>query len=84
MNERPQPHRIAFLLLTTVLPGLAASIAAGALADVQTGLLAGGLAALVSFIIALASESEAARSLTTAGLPPSARKVTDVSPAEDA
>jgi two-component system phosphate regulon sensor histidine kinase PhoR len=64
VNETPQLHRILFLLLATLLPGLAASIGAGALADVSTGLLAGGLAAFVSFIIALASESDAARAVT--------------------
>lgn len=74
MNENPQPRRIAFLLLATVLPGLTAAIAAGALADVQTGLLAGGLAAFVSFIIALVSESEAARSLRSVGEAADARQ----------
>ncbi|HEY1908091.1 MAG TPA: ATP-binding protein [Myxococcaceae bacterium] len=64
MNETPQLHRILFLLLATLLPGLAASIGAGALTDLSTGLLAGGLAAFVSFIIALASESDAARAVT--------------------
>ena len=59
--------RIAFLLLATLLPGLAAGIAGGALADLRTGVMAGGLAAFVSFIVALASESEAARSFHTAG-----------------
>ena len=66
MNERPQPRRIVFLLLATVLPGFTAGLGAGALAGVQTGLLAAGLAGLVSFAIAIASESEAARSLTRA------------------
>ncbi|HZW91128.1 MAG TPA: PAS domain-containing protein, partial [Myxococcaceae bacterium] len=64
MNDTPQPRRLLFLLLATLLPGLAASIGAGALADVSTGLLAGGLAGFVSFIIALASESDAARAVT--------------------
>ena len=64
MNESPQPRRILFLLLAALLPGLAASIGAGAIADVSTGLLAGGLAAFVSFIIALFSESDAARAVT--------------------
>ncbi|HET9156193.1 MAG TPA: ATP-binding protein [Myxococcaceae bacterium] len=67
MNDSPQPRRIAFLLLATLLPGLAAGIAAGALVELQTGVLVGGLAAFVSFIIALVSESEAARSFRTAG-----------------
>jgi two-component system, OmpR family, phosphate regulon sensor histidine kinase PhoR len=64
VNESPQPRRILFLLLAALLPGLAASIGAGAIADVSTGLLAGGLAAFVSFIIALFSESDAARAVT--------------------
>jgi len=74
VTETPHPRRIAFLLLATLLPGFAASIAAGALADVQTGLLVGGLAAFVSFVIALASESEAARSLNAAGEEAEARQ----------
>ena len=64
MNDSPQPRRILFLLLAALLPGLAASIGAGAIADVSAGLLAGGLAAFVSFIIALFSESDAARAVT--------------------
>ncbi len=63
MNERPQSRRIVFLLLATLLPGIAAGIGAGAVADVGTGLLAGGVAALVGFLVALGSESEAARSM---------------------
>jgi len=74
VTETPHPRRIAFLLLATLLPGLAASIAAGALVDVRTGLLVGGLAAFVSFVIALASESEAARSLNAAGEEAEARQ----------
>ena len=64
MNDSPHPRRILFLLLAALLPGLAASIGAGAIANVSTGLLAGGLAAFVSFIIALFSESDAARAVT--------------------
>jgi two-component system, OmpR family, phosphate regulon sensor histidine kinase PhoR len=74
VNENPQPRRIAFLLLATLLPGLAAGIGASALADVQTGLLAGGLAAFVAFVVAVASESEAAHSLLEAGEAADARQ----------
>ena len=74
MNENPQPRRIAFLLLATLLPGLAAGIGAGALADAQTGLLAGGLAAFVGFVVAVASESEAAHTLLQAGEAADARQ----------
>ena len=64
MTETPQPRRIVYLILATLLPGLAASIGAGVLADVQIGVLAGGLASIVGFVIALASESESARAVT--------------------
>jgi len=63
VNERPQPHRIAFLLLTTVLPGLAAGVGAGIAADVQAGVIAGALASVLAFVIALISESDAARAV---------------------
>ncbi len=63
MNDRPHPRRLAFLLLATLVPGIAAGAGASVLAGVQTGLLAGGLSSLVAFLIALASESEAARAL---------------------
>jgi two-component system phosphate regulon sensor histidine kinase PhoR len=63
VNERPQSRRIAFLLLATLLPGIAAGIGAGAVADVATGLLSGGVAAFVGFLVAVGSESEAARSM---------------------
>jgi two-component system, OmpR family, phosphate regulon sensor histidine kinase PhoR len=64
VNERPQPRRIAFLLLATLLPGLAAGVGAGALASIQAGVVAGALASLLAFVIALASESDAARAVT--------------------
>ncbi len=64
MSELPQPRRILFLLLATLLPGIAAGIGAGALTDLRAGLLAGGLAAFVAFVIAAASESESARAVT--------------------
>ena len=64
MTERPQPRRIAFLVLATILPGLVAGMAAGAMADTRTGLLAGALASFVAFVIALASESESARAVS--------------------
>ncbi|MGZ6141079.1 MAG: sensor histidine kinase, partial [Myxococcaceae bacterium] len=63
MNERPQSRRIVFLLLATLLPGTAAGIGAGVLADMQTGFLAGGLAAFVAFLVAVSSESESARTM---------------------
>jgi len=63
VNERPQPRRILFLLLATLLPGLAAGVGAGALGGLETGILAGGLAAFVAFVVALSSESEAARAV---------------------
>jgi len=63
VNERPQSRRIFFLLLATLLPGIAAGIGAGALADTQTGLLAAGLAACVAFLVAVSSESESARTM---------------------
>lgn len=66
MNEQPQPRRLIFLLLATLLPGLAAGISAGALAEPNTGLLAGGLASFIAFIVAVASESESARALSRA------------------
>ena len=66
MSELPQPRRILFLLLATLLPGIAAGIGAGALTDLRAGLLAGGLAAFVAFVIAAASESESARAVTRA------------------
>ena len=74
MTDSPQPRRIAFLLLATLLPGLTAGIAAGALGDVQTGLLAGGVAAFVALVVAVASESEAAHSLVEAGEAADARQ----------
>jgi len=66
VSELPQPRRILFLLLATLLPGIAAGIGAGALTDLRAGLLAGGLAAFVAFVIAAASESESARAVTRA------------------
>jgi two-component system phosphate regulon sensor histidine kinase PhoR len=63
VTERPHPRRIAFLLLATLLPGLAAGVGAVVAADVRTGFIAGGLAAIVGFLVALASESESARTL---------------------
>ena len=63
MTDRPHPRRIAFLLLATLLPALAAGVGAVAVADVRTGILAGALAAIVAFLVALASESESARTL---------------------
>jgi len=74
VNERPQPRRILFLLLATLLPGIAAGLGAGALADARAGALAGGLASLLAFVIALFSESEAARALTRAGEAADARQ----------
>jgi two-component system phosphate regulon sensor histidine kinase PhoR len=64
VNERPQPRRIAFLLLATLLPGLAAGVGAGAMASIQAGVVAGALASLLALVIALASESDAARAVT--------------------
>ncbi len=74
MNEPPQPRRILFLLLATLLPGLAAGIGSAALAGVQTGVLAGTLAGIVSFVIAILSESEAARALIRSGEAAEARQ----------
>jgi len=74
VNERPHPRRIAFLLLATLLPGLAAGIGAGMLADAQLGLLTGGLASFVAFVIALASESEAAQTLNRMEIAADARQ----------
>ncbi len=66
MNDSPQPRRIVFLVLATLLPGIAAGIGAGALSDVRAGLLAAGLASFVGFLIAVFSETEAARALREA------------------
>jgi two-component system phosphate regulon sensor histidine kinase PhoR len=74
VNETPQPRRIVFLLLATLLPGLAAGLGSGVLAGVHTGLLAGSLASVLSFVIAVASEGEAARTLTRAGEAAEARQ----------
>ena len=52
MNERAHPHRIAFLLLATVLPGLAAGVGASLAGGVQAGLLAGALASVLGFVVA--------------------------------
>ena len=66
MNERAHPHRIAFLLLATVLPGLAAGVGASLAGGVQAGLLAGALASVLGFVVALLSESDAARAVNRA------------------
>jgi two-component system phosphate regulon sensor histidine kinase PhoR len=66
VNERAHPHRIAFLLLATVLPGLAAGVGASLAGGVQAGLLAGALASVLGFVVALLSESDAARAVNRA------------------
>ena len=63
MNDRPHPRRLLFLVLGTLLPGIAAGAGVSALGDVPAGILAAAIACVVGFLLTLASESEAARTL---------------------
>jgi two-component system, OmpR family, phosphate regulon sensor histidine kinase PhoR len=63
VNERAHPRRLIFLVLGTLLPGIAAGGVVAALGDMPGAVLAGAAASVVALLVSLASQSGAARAL---------------------
>ena len=73
MTDRPEPRRLVFLTLGTLLPALGAGIAAGLLGGTQTGIVVALITSVVSLACALATESDVGRERRSASRSADAR-----------